>query len=143
MKPATRAVEGSPRLLPANQQPRHSPPVDGRRGDGDAGEAGTEHATTATSAATSPWRGERARDRATSGRGAVDGPGQSETSGSGGTDVAAGGRRDRRRPGAAAVRARRKRNRPAASDRAGLGGLGARVEATRRDDDDPLGGISR
>ena len=34
------------------------------------------------------------------------------------------------------VRARRKRDRPAASDRAGLGGLGARVEAGRRDPDD-------
>ena len=45
----------------ANQQPRHSPPVDGRRGNGDAGEARTGHATTATSAETSPWRGERAR----------------------------------------------------------------------------------
>ena len=31
------------------------------------------------------------------------------------------------------------RDRPAASDRAGLGGLGERVEAARRDDDDPLG----
>src|ERR1700691_47601 len=91
MKPATRAVEGSPRLLPANRQPRHLPPVDGRRGDGDAGEAGTEHATTATSVATSPWRREHARDRATPGRGAVDGPGQSETRGSGGTGVAACG----------------------------------------------------
>src|SRR6202789_152108 len=44
--------------------------------------------------------------------------------------------------GATAVRARGSRNRPAASDRAGLGGLGARVEAARRDDDDLVGGIS-
>ena len=57
-----------------------------------------------------------------------DGPGQSETGGSGGNGVAAGGRCDRRRSGAAAVRARRSRDRPAASDRAGLGGLGARAE---------------
>src|ERR1700723_2255375 len=119
LKPATVPIAGRPpfrkeagppsrldarRPLPANQQPRHSPPVDGRRGDGDAGEAGTEHATTATSVATSPWRGERARDRATSGRGAVDGPGQPETGGSCGTGMAAGGRDDRRRPGTAAVR---------------------------------------
>src|SRR5277367_6974624 len=99
----------------------------------------TEHATIATSAATSPWRGERARDRATSGRGAVDDQGQSETGGSGGTSVAAGERRDRRRPGAAAVRARGSRDRAAASDRAGLGGLGARAETAWGHDDDPLG----
>ena len=42
-----------------------------------------------------------------------------------------------RRFGAAAVRARGRRDRPAASDRAGLGGAGARVEAAGRDDDDP------
>src|ERR1700759_1989765 len=101
MKPATPSRFDARRPLPANQQPRHSPPVDGRRGDGDAGKAGTEHATTATSVATSPWRGERARDRATSGRGAVDGPGQSETGDNGGTGVAAGGPCDPRRPGAA------------------------------------------
>src|ERR1700685_4801601 len=141
MKPATRAIEAR-RPLPANQQPRHSLPVDGRRGDGDGGEAGTEHATTATSVATSPRRGERARDRATSGRGAVDGPGQYETGGSGGTGVAVGGRCDRRRPGAAAVRARGSRDRPGASDRAGLGGLGAGVGAARRGGGGFLGGIS-
>src|SRR5271157_5871561 len=42
------------RLLPAVQQLRHSCFVDDRRGDWDAGEAGTEHATIATSIATSP-----------------------------------------------------------------------------------------
>ena len=36
---------------PRNQQPRQSSLVDGRQGDGDAGEAGTEHATIATSIA--------------------------------------------------------------------------------------------
>ena len=59
-----------------------------------------------------------------------------------GTGVAAGGRRHRRGAGAAAVRARGSRDRPAASDRAGLGGLGARAETAWRDDDDPVGGIS-
>src|SRR5271169_6251942 len=42
MKPATRAGHRSRRLLPAVQQLRHSWPVDGRRGDRDAGEAGTD-----------------------------------------------------------------------------------------------------
>jgi hypothetical protein len=66
-------------LLPADQQLRHTPPVDDRRGDGNAGEAGTEHATIATSIAASPRWGERTRDRAVTGRGAFDRPGISET----------------------------------------------------------------
>src|SRR4051794_28624559 len=67
MKPATRAGLGARLLLPANQQPRQSPLVDGRRGDGDAGEAGTEHAAIAISVAASPRWGGRARDQATPG----------------------------------------------------------------------------
>ena len=55
--------------------------VDGRRGDRDAGEAGTEYPTIATLIAASPGWGERARDRATSWRVALDDPGQSETGG--------------------------------------------------------------
>src|SRR5271157_6500455 len=90
MKPATWAGHGSHRLLPAVQQLRHSWLVDGRRGDRDAGEAGTEHATIATLIAASPRWGERARDRATSGRGALDDPGQSEAGGGGRAGMAAG-----------------------------------------------------
>ncbi len=69
MKPASRSRSrlSSQPLLPAVQQLRHSWPVDGRRGDRDAGEAGTEHAAIATLIAASPRWGERARDRATSG----------------------------------------------------------------------------
>ena len=47
-------------MLPAVQQLRHSWPVDGRRGDRDAGEAGTEYATIATFIAASPrWASAR------------------------------------------------------------------------------------
>ena len=138
------------RLLPADQQLRHTPPVRAnakhsrdRRGDGDAGEAGTEHATIATSIAASPRPRQRAGDRAVTGRGALDGPGQSVTGGGGGIGVAVGGGRHRRNPGTAAVWPLWGYDRPTAPDRTGLGGLGARVETARRDDDDPLGGIPR
>src|SRR5271169_1263087 len=107
MKPATRAGHGSRRLLPAVQQLRHSWLVDGRRGDRDAGEAGTEHATIATFIAASPRWGERARDRATSWRGALDDPGQSEAGGGGWAHMAAGRRRHRRSSGSSAVGAGR------------------------------------
>src|SRR5271165_6541053 len=130
MKPATRAGQSSRRLLPAVQQLRHSCLVDGRRGDRDAGEAGTEHATIATSIAASPRWGERARDRATSWRGALDDPGQSEPGGGGRAQMAAGRRRYRRGAGNSAVWAGRGHAGPAAADRAGLGGPGARVEAS-------------
>ena len=59
------------------------------------------------------------------------------------TGVAPGAPRDRRHPGAAVVRARRKRDRPAESDRAGWGGVSARVEAARRDADDCFAIASR
>ena len=52
-------------------------------------------------------------------------------------------RRHRGGSGTPALWARRDCDRPAAAGRAGLGGFGARAEATRRDDDDPLGGIPR
>src|SRR6202142_3372594 len=141
MKPAAWAGHRSRRLLPAVQQLRHSWPVDGRRGDRDAGEAGTEHATIATSVAATPRWGERARDWATPWRGALDDPGQSETDGGGRVGVAVGGRCHRRGAGASAFRTRRPAHGSASAGRAGLGGAGARVEAAGRDDDDPLGGI--
>ena len=57
--------------------------------------------------------------------------------------MAAGGRRHRRGAGNPAVWAGRGHARPAAAGRAGLGGPGARAEASWRHDDDPLGGIPR
>src|SRR5208283_1697396 len=113
----------------------------GRRGDRDAGEAGTEHATIATLIAASPRWGERARDRATSWRGALDDPGQSETGRGGGAGMAAGRRRHRRGSGSSAVWAGRGHAGPTAAGRAGLVRSGARVEASWRHDDDPVGGI--
>src|SRR5271170_5442026 len=123
MKPATRAGHRSRRLLPAVQQLRHSWPVDGRRGDRDAGEAGTEHAAIATLIAASPRWGERARERATSWRGALDDPGQSEAGGGGRAGMAAGRRHHRRGSGNPAVWTGRGHARPTAADRTGLGGL--------------------
>src|SRR5271166_4863259 len=109
----------------------------------DAGEAGTEHATIATSIAAPPRWGERARDRATSWRGALDDPGQSEAGGGGRAGLAAGRRRHRRGSRSPAVWAGRGHARPAAAGRAGLGGPGARTQASWRHDVDPLGGIPR
>src|ERR1039458_10308927 len=106
------------RLLPAVQQLRHSCFVDDRRGDWDAGEAGTEHATIATSIATSPRWGERPRDRAASGRGAQHDPGQSETGGGGRAEMAVGRRRQRGASGTPALWARWDCDRPAAAGRA-------------------------
>src|SRR5271165_2947861 len=107
----------------------------------DAGEAGTEHAAIATLIAASPRWGERARDRATSWRGALDDPGQSEAGGGGRAGMAAGRRRHRRGAGSSIVWAGRGHAGPAAAGRAGLGGPGARAQASWRHDDDPLGGI--
>jgi hypothetical protein len=73
----------------------------------------------------SPRSSERVRDRATTWRGALHDPGQSETGGGGRVGMAPGGRRHGRRSGAAPLWARRGRARPAAAGQAGLGGLRA------------------
>src|SRR6202008_4062868 len=97
---------------------------------------GIEHATIATLIAASPRCCEHARDRATSWRGALDDPGQSETGGGGRVGMAAGRRRDRRGSGNSAVWAGPGPAGPAAAGRAGLGGPGARAKASWRHDDD-------
>src|SRR5271165_5391423 len=57
--------------------------------------------------------------------------------------MAASRRRHRGCSGTPALWARRDCDRPEAAGRTGLGGLGARAEASWRYDDDPLGGIPR
>ena len=124
---------------PVNAKPNPTFRIAG--GDGDACEAGTEHATIPTSIATSPRRvsareiGRRlgvARSTVQDNLKRAAAAGLAWPLAEDVTDEAL----ELQLLGRAGVR-----DRPTATNRAGLGSLGARAETARRDNDGPLGGI--